>query len=95
MIRRRVPAAGYVVDFLCSHARLVVETDGGRHDQQKAANADGTAELGPVRCRVVRSCNDEGPGTMNGFGKARLTIETLIERLPPNPPPDGERTNER
>ena len=29
--RRQVPLAGYIVDFLCPQAKLVVEVDGDQH----------------------------------------------------------------
>jgi adenine-specific DNA-methyltransferase len=29
--RRQVPVGGYVVDFLCHDAKLIVELDGGQH----------------------------------------------------------------
>ena len=35
--RRQVPLAGYVVDFLCPQARLVVEVDGGQRAASGAA----------------------------------------------------------
>jgi very-short-patch-repair endonuclease len=29
--KRQVPLAGYIVDFVCFEARLIVEVDGGQH----------------------------------------------------------------
>jgi very-short-patch-repair endonuclease len=40
--RRQVPLCGYIVDFACHEARLVVELDGATHstDDELAADAD-------------------------------------------------------
>ena len=31
--RRQVPLDGYILDFICFEARLIVEVDGGQHSQ--------------------------------------------------------------
>jgi very-short-patch-repair endonuclease len=31
--RRQVPLDGYIVDFICMQARLVIEVDGGQHSE--------------------------------------------------------------
>jgi len=36
--RRQVPIAWYVVDFLCMEKSLVIEVDGGIHDEQITNN---------------------------------------------------------
>jgi very-short-patch-repair endonuclease len=39
--RRQVPIDGYIVDFVCFEARLIVEADGGQHvDAAGDANRD-------------------------------------------------------
>ena len=35
--RQQEPLAGYVVDFLCEEAKLIVEADGGQHTPQEGA----------------------------------------------------------
>jgi len=37
--RRQVPIAGYIVDFVCLEARLVIELDGGQHSEQTTYDA--------------------------------------------------------
>jgi len=34
--KRQVPIDGYIVDFVCFEARLIVEADGGQHSQSKS-----------------------------------------------------------
>ena len=48
--RRQVPTAGYIADFACASARLVIELDGGQHavlrfwNHDVLANTDGVLE---------------------------------------------------
>ena len=58
-IRRQFPVNGYVVDFVCIEARLIVEVDGG----QQADRADFDSQRGAVLAksgyRVARFWNNE------------------------------------
>jgi very-short-patch-repair endonuclease len=31
--KRQVPISGYILDFICMEARLIIEVDGGQHSQ--------------------------------------------------------------
>ncbi len=33
--RRQVPFDQYILDFVCFDAKLVIEVDGGRHDERR------------------------------------------------------------
>ncbi|MFD0739839.1 endonuclease domain-containing protein [Lysobacter koreensis] len=57
--RRQVPLAGYVVDFLCPQARLIIELDGGQHLEQIAYDQRRTAALVGLGYRVARYWNDD------------------------------------
>ncbi len=57
--RRQVVIQGFIVDFCCRRARLVVEVDGGIHDDQVAADAAREAALRRAGYHVVRVTNDE------------------------------------
>lgn len=57
--RRQVPICGYVVDFLCPQARLIVEIDGGQHALQSGYDARRTAALERHGYRVLRYWNHE------------------------------------
>jgi very-short-patch-repair endonuclease len=45
--KRQVPIDRFVVDFCCSDAKLIVEVDGGQHEQNR--------ELDSVRTRVLEA----------------------------------------
>lgn len=55
--RRQVPMDGYIVDFVCFKARLIIEVDGGQHSQS-AADAARDAHFVAGGFRVLRFWND-------------------------------------
>jgi very-short-patch-repair endonuclease len=55
--RRQVPLGPYIVDFACHAPRLVVELDGGQHDEQ--AGQDAAAWLESQGYRVLRFWNPD------------------------------------
>ena len=57
--RRQQVIAGFIVDFYCHRAALVVEVDGDIHDLQKDEDARREKVLGEMGLRVVRFRNDE------------------------------------
>ena len=64
--RRQAPIGDYVVDFVCAEAKLVVELDGGQHDQQGDADAVRAAWLESKGYQVVRFWNNEVFENMDG-----------------------------
>jgi very-short-patch-repair endonuclease len=38
--RRQVPLGGYIADFACLSARLIIEIDGGQHNEELNENLD-------------------------------------------------------
>lgn len=57
--RRQVPLAGYVVDFLCPDAGLIIELDGGQHHDRADSDAIRTESLARDGFRVLRFWNDD------------------------------------
>lgn len=57
--RRQYPLAGYIVDFVCLPARLVVELDGGQHLDAVRYDEARTAVLEQRGYRVLRFWNDD------------------------------------
>lgn len=57
--RRQYPLAGYIVDFVCIPARLVVELDGGQHLDALAYDERRTETLRREGYRVLRFWNDD------------------------------------
>jgi very-short-patch-repair endonuclease len=57
--RRQQVIAGFIVDFYCHKAALVVEVDGDIHDLQQEEDARREKVLGELGLRVIRFGNDE------------------------------------
>lgn len=59
-IRRQAPIGGYVVDFACLRAKLVIEVDGGVHERTDVALRDleRDAWLSGQGFRVLRVSNE-------------------------------------
>ncbi|MNR12151.1 hypothetical protein D3C85_1284910 [compost metagenome] len=81
---RQKPLAGYIVDFYCAAARLVIELDGSQHHAPEAIEYDRqrTRELEALGLRVIRFDNRqvlrELPGVLEVIGDA--------VGIPPGPP---------
>ena len=83
--RRQTPIGRYIVDFCCVEARLIVELDGGQHQDQQGYDAARDAWLRERGFTVLRVHNGAWmaePGAVLG----------IIERAcgpHPNPSPKG------
>ena len=63
--KRQVPLDGYILDFVCFDARLIVEVDGGQHNQSIAdAKRDRHFELRGFK--IVRFWNNEVERNIDG-----------------------------
>ena len=85
-IRRQVPMGKFVVDFLCDESHLVIEVDGGQHQENKARDAARSRWLESRGYRVVRFWNHEVLGNTQGVLEA--VARGLSDPLP-GPPPRG------
>ena len=65
--RRQAPIGRYVVDFLCPAKRLVIELDGGHHNEDATAKRDSERQawLEQEGYRVVRFWNSEVTADLN------------------------------
>lgn len=52
--RRQVPIAQCIADFLCPEARLIVELDGGQHQEQARYDGQRSRYLADLGYRVAR-----------------------------------------
>ena len=62
---RQVPILGYICDFVCRERRLIVEADGGQHNES-AADAIRDRRLMDEGYRVLRFWNNDVLGNSEG-----------------------------
>jgi very-short-patch-repair endonuclease len=74
--RRQAPIGPYIVDFLCPAAHLIIEIDGGHHNDDKTAVRDLARQVWLERegYRVVRFWNSEITNELNAVLE-RIYIE--------------------
>jgi very-short-patch-repair endonuclease len=56
--RRQVPVDGYILDFVCFEAKLIIEVDGGQHSESRR-DAVRDVHFKSEGFRVMRFWNDE------------------------------------
>ena len=71
---RQVPLLGYICDFVCRERRLIVEVDGGQHNES-AADAIRDRRLMDEGYRVLRFWNNDVLGNTEGV---LMTIEAEL-----------------
>jgi very-short-patch-repair endonuclease len=71
---RQVPIGGYICDFDCREKRLIVEADGGQHNES-AADAVRDRRLAEDGYRVLRFWNNDVLGNIDGV---LATIQTEL-----------------
>jgi len=82
--RRQVPLCGYIVDFACHEARIVVELDGATHstDDELAADADRQKKIEDEGYAVLRFRNAEVYDNLDGVIETMwLKVGALRPRL--------------
>ncbi|MDA1258818.1 MAG: DUF559 domain-containing protein [Chloroflexi bacterium] len=57
--RRQHPRLGYIVDFFCQEALLIVEVDGGQHDPRLDVDGLRARQLRSSGCKLLRFWNHE------------------------------------
>ena len=65
--RRQAPIGPYVVDFFCPAKRLIIELDGGHHNDDAVAERDSERQVWLERegYRVIRFWNSDVAGDLN------------------------------
>jgi very-short-patch-repair endonuclease len=71
---RQVPILGYICDFVCRERRLIVEVDGGQHNES-AADAIRDRRLMDEGYRVLRFWNNDVLGNIEGV---LMTIQAEV-----------------
>ena len=66
--RRQQPMGSYIVDFVSFEKKLIIEIDGGQHNEDKAKERDTerTTRLRERGYRVIRFWNNEVPMNLGG-----------------------------
>jgi len=57
--RRQQPLSGYIADFYCHEAGLVIELDGGQHGERSVEDRLRTLRIGRRGVQVLRFWNNE------------------------------------
>ena len=79
--RRQAPIDRYIVDFLCEKAKVVVELDGGQHQQQTAYEEQRTVALEAYGYIVLRYWNNQ----FSPIPKAFCRILKMLLKVPGTP----------
>ena len=73
--RRQHPVGGYIVDFVCIEAKLIIEVDGGQHAEQQRYDDARTDWLSNQGYRVIRFWNHE---ILTNF---EAVMETIVREV--------------
>jgi very-short-patch-repair endonuclease len=79
--RRQAPIGPYVVDFFCPGRRLIIELDGGHHNEDATAARDSERQAWLERegYRVIRFWNSDVTGDLNAVLE-RIYVELYGSR---------------
>lgn len=79
--RRQHPIGSYIADFACTKQKLIVELDGGQHNEHTAAAYDNirTTALEKLGYRVLRFWNNDVLENIEGV------CETILHALKNKP----------
>src|SRR5262249_46601707 len=91
--KRQAQIDRFVVDFFCADAKLIVELDGGQHDQERERDADRTRVLEAMGYLVLRFWNHDVMRKVDGVLEEILSTVSQHTSEPPHPTPlpVGER----
>ena len=81
--RRQHPIGSYIADFACIDKKLVIELDGGQHQEQTAYDENRTVFLNTQGWQVLRFWNNEVLENMDGV---LVHIVEILAALPPSQP---------
>lgn len=87
--RRQQVIDGFIVDFICHTARLVIEVDGGIHDRQRDYDAERDRILSARGLRILRFTNDRIASNLSScLGEIRRAADS------PHPCPSARHAGE-
>lgn len=91
--RRQFPLIGYVADFVCLEAKLVIEVDGGQHASRQIEDEIRTASIEAIGFRVLRFWNHDVLGNIEAVKSAiwqALSESGALHPHPDLPPARGK-----
>ena len=86
--RRQRPLGPYILDFVCLEAGLVIEIDGGQHNEQQAYDQQRSALIESLGLTVIRFWNHE---VMNETPAVLEKIWRTLQALTPTLSRERER----
>jgi len=90
--RRQMPIAGYIADFSCPKAKLIIELDGGQHSERVSYDEYRSDTLRQHGYRVLRYWNND---VLNCTDDVVADIQRhLAKATPSQPPPSAVRKGE-
>ncbi|MFO1474019.1 MAG: DUF559 domain-containing protein [Lysobacterales bacterium] len=90
--RRQMPIAGYIADFACPEAGLVIELDGGQHSERTGYDEHRSDALRQHGYRVLRYWNND---VVSCIEDVVADIQRhLAKATPSQPPPSAARKGE-
>ena len=81
--RRQHPFGDYILDFVCLEILLVIEIDGGQHQEQLSADELRTQTLLKAGFRVIRFWNNE---VLQETEAVKEHIYNIMQEFTPSPP---------
>lgn len=94
--RRQQILFGYIVDFYCHAASLIIEVDGEIHESQRAADQERDAILTDRGFKTLRFRNEEIENDLNAvLSKILAACNQTLTNHPDYPPHSGEGPGER
>ena len=78
--KRQVLVGDYIVDFLCPEKRVIVEIDGGQHNEESNINADNerTLYLESQGYKIIRFWNNEIYENIEGVcERLRIVLDNM------------------
>ena len=93
--RRQFPIGQYIVDFICREKKIIIEIDGGQHNENKKIIYDNkrTEFLKTQGFNVIRFWNNEIDENIDGvYERLKEVFEVDCDNMytPPQPSPTGE-----
>ncbi|WP_375244489.1 DUF559 domain-containing protein [Sphingomonas parapaucimobilis] len=85
---RQVPVGRYIADFAARSEKLIVEVDGGQHDERAAYDEARTRYLAAQGWRVIRFWNNDVLQNLEGV------VATIERALAEKPSPSPSRLRE-